>query len=190
MRGEWANQGLVMTGIRERRRLALLVTALILALVLVACQDSADEAQSTAIGAEAGTPAQTNTLPAATEVVVTPDSTGTEPLPEPRATEEPTITPTAESAATEEPRPDTPTPAPTEAPAEGPVAAISLSLVAGGLTRPVYLTHAFDDRLFVVEQAGAIRILANGQLEPEPFLDISDRVRSTALEQGLLRELH
>jgi glucose/arabinose dehydrogenase len=177
-----------MPGIRERRRLALTVVALILALVLAACQDAADDAQPTAIEALAVTPAPTNMQPVATEEAATLEPTAAEPAPErtatpePTATEEPAITPTPESTATEEPAPETPAPAPTEAP----VAAISLNLVSGGLTRPVYVTHAFDDRLFVVEQVGTIRILTDGQLEPEPFLDISGRVLSTALEQGLL----
>jgi glucose/arabinose dehydrogenase len=41
-------------------------------------------------------------------------------------------------------------------------------------------------RLFVLEKAGRIRILLNDQLLPEPFLDITDRVNSSANEQGLL----
>jgi glucose/arabinose dehydrogenase len=70
---------------------------------------------------------------------------------------------------------------------------IQLQLVAGGFTRPVYLTHANDGsgRLFVVEQDGLIRILhTDGTITPVPFLDISGRVRSPAdgggSEQGLL----
>lgn len=59
-------------------------------------------------------------------------------------------------------------------------------MLTGGLFRPVYLTHAGDDRLFVVEQMGTIRIIAGGQLLTSPFLDIQDRVGSTANEQGLL----
>ena len=48
------------------------------------------------------------------------------------------------------------------------------------------LAHVGDDRLFVVEQRGVIRVLENGVVEPEPFLDIRDRVNSSAFEQGLL----
>jgi glucose/arabinose dehydrogenase len=59
-------------------------------------------------------------------------------------------------------------------------------IIAGGLQRPTFLTHAFDDRLFVLEQVGRIRIIENDQLLPDAFLDISDRVGSTANEQGLL----
>ncbi len=52
---------------------------------------------------------------------------------------------------------------------------------------PVFLTHAGDGsgRLFVVEQAGYIRIVANGQVLPDPFLDIEPLVLFDG-EQGLL----
>jgi glucose/arabinose dehydrogenase len=81
-----------------------------------------------------------------------------------------------------------PTPAPTATspPPEFPAAAIRLEPIVGGLERPTYLTHAYDTRLFVVEQAGLIRIVENGQLLASPFLDIHNRVSSTAFERGLL----
>ena len=59
-------------------------------------------------------------------------------------------------------------------------------LVDSGLTRPTYLTHADDDRLFVTEQPGRIRIIQAGQLLDQPFLDLTDKVLSTGNEQGLL----
>jgi glucose/arabinose dehydrogenase len=55
----------------------------------------------------------------------------------------------------------------------------SLRLVAEGLTSPVTMVPANDrsGRLFVVDQAGLIRILRpNGKLAPEPFLDLRDRL--------------
>jgi len=57
--------------------------------------------------------------------------------------------------------------------------------VASGLSSPVDLTHAGDERLFVVEQSGRIRLIKAGQLVDTPFLDIESRVRSGG-EQGLL----
>jgi glucose/arabinose dehydrogenase len=59
-------------------------------------------------------------------------------------------------------------------------------LVYGGLERPVDIQHAGDARLFVVEQAGAVRIIEGGQVRPDPFLDIRDRVGDEGSEQGLL----
>lgn len=63
---------------------------------------------------------------------------------------------------------------------------IALEAVVSSLTRPDYLTHAGDARLFVIEQPGRIRIIENGQLLDKPFLDIVDRVTSDGNEQGLL----
>ena len=64
-----------------------------------------------------------------------------------------------------------------------------LQLVVKGLRRPVALTFAPGDaagRLFIVEQAGIIRILRGGALDPRPFLDISRLVTRAGNEQGLL----
>jgi glucose/arabinose dehydrogenase len=86
--------------------------------------------------------------------------------------------------------PPTETPLPTHTPTPVPLILTTIQLETivptGQLFRPVYLTHAFDERLFVVEQAGTIRIIENGKLLAEPFLDIQDRVGSDANEQGLL----
>jgi glucose/arabinose dehydrogenase len=64
---------------------------------------------------------------------------------------------------------------------------IELQLLASGFTRPIYVTHAGDGsgRLFVVEQAGVIRIVRDGKISATPFLDIRDRVESGG-EKGLL----
>ncbi len=71
------------------------------------------------------------------------------------------------------------------APSAWPV--ISLRPVASGLQAPDYVTNAGDSsgRIFIVEQAGIIRIVHNGNLLTKPFLDISDRVRFYG-EEGLL----
>ena len=55
---------------------------------------------------------------------------------------------------------------------------IELDLVASGLTSPVDLTHAGDGsgRLFVVDQAGQIRIIESGILLPVPFLDLTSEI--------------
>jgi glucose/arabinose dehydrogenase len=63
----------------------------------------------------------------------------------------------------------------------------TLTLQAGGLKQPDYITNAGDgsDRLFVVEQTGQIALIQNGQVLSTPFLNISDRVK-TGGEDGLL----
>ena len=64
---------------------------------------------------------------------------------------------------------------------------IQLVEVVGGLSEPVFVTHANDGsgRLFVVEKQGTIRIVQNGQLLPGIFLDIQDRVSNSG-EAGFL----
>lgn len=103
----------------------------------------------------------------------------------------PTVVPPTVEPPTDTPPPATSTPVPTEtvAPTSAPADTaneVGLELIADGLTRPDYLTHAGDARLFVLEQPGRIRIIANGQLLERPFLDITDRVLSSGNEQGLL----
>ena len=53
--------------------------------------------------------------------------------------------------------------------------AIRLEPVATGLVSPEHATHAGDgsNRLFIVDQAGRIRIIKNGALLPAPFLDLT-----------------
>jgi glucose/arabinose dehydrogenase/mono/diheme cytochrome c family protein len=41
-------------------------------------------------------------------------------------------------------------------------------------------------RIFVLERAGAIRVVQDGEVLDEPFLDLTDNVMSAFLEQGLL----
>ncbi|MCB0062067.1 MAG: PQQ-dependent sugar dehydrogenase [Caldilineaceae bacterium] len=55
------------------------------------------------------------------------------------------------------------------------------------LTQPVGIVSAGDERLFVVEKPGRVRVLQpDGQVVEPPFLDIVDLVRSEDQEQGLL----
>jgi glucose/arabinose dehydrogenase len=57
----------------------------------------------------------------------------------------------------------------------------------GDFSSPVYVAQPPGDPkdLFVVEQGGTIRVVRNGAVEADPFLDISDQV-SGGVEQGLL----
>lgn len=64
---------------------------------------------------------------------------------------------------------------------------IRLQLVTSGLSNPIDLVDPNDgtNRLFVIERGGTIRIIENGQLLDEPFLDIRSEVFSSN-EGGLL----
>ena len=67
------------------------------------------------------------------------------------------------------------------------VTSVSLfPVVVEGLDQPLYLTNAGDGRLFIVEKEGAIRLVQDGRLLDEPFLDIRDRVNADSSERGLL----
>ncbi len=60
--------------------------------------------------------------------------------------------------------------------------------IVGGLTLPIDLKNSGDDRLFVAERPGRIRIInADSTLRPTPFLDITSKVSSyTVGEEGFL----
>ncbi len=72
-----------------------------------------------------------------------------------------------------------------------PPSRVALQSVATGLASPIFLTQSPGDnrRLFVVDQIGVIRVIRDGQLLAEPFLDL--RARMVSLnpsydERGLL----
>lgn len=103
----------------------------------------------------------------------------------------PSATPTPSPSATASATPTgTPTATPTVTPTPTATATwptIALTTVAGGLDSPVDMADPGDGsgRLFVVEQPGRVRIVRNGQVEPTPLLDITDRVDCCS-ERGLL----
>jgi glucose/arabinose dehydrogenase len=123
-------------------------------------------------------PVISSELPASTAVL--PDST------------QPAVLPTAVESVTHA--------APTVTPASNPQPAkpvqsqfpdpvgYAWNRIAGAFDRPSTVANAGDGsgRLFVLEQAGVIRVVNGSQIEPAPFLDITDRVGSRGNEQGLL----
>lgn len=66
------------------------------------------------------------------------------------------------------------------------------AVVTAGLSEPIYLAHTPNDttgRLFVIERAGAIRIVKDGAVVAKPFLDIKSKVvvgKANGDERGLL----
>ncbi len=84
----------------------------------------------------------------------------------------------------------TPTPVPTATPilpliAKGPIR-VALDPIATGLSAPLDFATIGDGRLFVVEQTGTIRVIKNGAVLANAFLDISSRLVGTSGEVGLL----
>jgi glucose/arabinose dehydrogenase len=108
-----------------------------------------------------------------TPPIVSPAPPARSPAPTAPATKAPGTSPAATYAP-----PATPPP---------PASAVDLALVAEGLDSPLFAGHAGDGsgRLFVLEQAGRVRVVRDGRLVPEPFLDIAARI-SAGGERGLL----
>jgi glucose/arabinose dehydrogenase len=70
-----------------------------------------------------------------------------------------------------------------------PSESLSLNIIKGGFSQPVFVTHAGDDRLFVVERTGRIRIMReiDGQWRTtSTFLDLRGSIATSHPEQGLL----
>src|SRR5947207_2071753 len=72
-----------------------------------------------------------------------------------------------------------------------PAYSLSLKLIADDLEGPIGMAVANDgsNRLFVIEQEGKIRIIKDGKLLPQPFLDITsivDHGSGFYSEKGLL----
>lgn len=119
-------------------------------------------------------------------------ATGTPAAP-PANTTTATVGPVRPPTATPMQPPPTGTPLPTASvtpePA-GPRPAFTLGVepAASRFDEPVHVTHAGDDRLFVVEQPGRIRVIhaQRGEVLEAPFLDIVSLVNSQGFEQGLL----
>ena len=62
---------------------------------------------------------------------------------------------------------------------------VTLALIAMGLAEPVFITHAGDARLFIVERSGRLRVLQGGTLLDTPFLDLTT-LTSLGGERGFL----
>jgi len=72
---------------------------------------------------------------------------------------------------------------------DGQLRALRLVPVVSGFTLPIGVFGVPDGsgRLYVIEKAGVIKlVLPDGSVQPEPFLDITDRVGNNAAEHGLL----
>jgi len=114
---------------------------------------------------------------------------GAPPLQPPVAGASATSPETPETPADPPPPPGPPVPPPARVcePAEGELGGLQLTTIVEGLVQPTFVTAApgDDSRLFVLEKTGAIRVVRDGQLLAEPFLDLSSKV-SVSSEEGLV----
>lgn len=67
-----------------------------------------------------------------------------------------------------------------------PIPTMTLHKLATGLEKPIYVADSGDGTLYVVEQQGVVRRLNRGDGSATTYLDITDRVNTTANERGLL----
>ena len=76
---------------------------------------------------------------------------------------------------------------PPASPIDGAGLAVTMEPFVDGFDAPLAAVNAGDGsgRIFVVEQGGLIRIVRDGKLLPEPFLDVSAEIKSGG-ERGLL----
>ena len=83
--------------------------------------------------------------------------------------------------------PDKPAGGPGNASRVGPWSDLKVFPFLSGFNLPVFLANAGDGsgRIFVVEKAGLIKVVRDGKVSPEPFLDIIRKVRSKENERGL-----
>jgi len=102
----------------------------------------------------------------------------------PPTTAAPTTAGTAPASSTTDPSVTTSPPAtPATLP---PFQGLGLEVVADGLATPVFVTAPpGDDRLFVIEKAGRIRVIG-GAAADDVFLDVRSLIIETHMEQGLL----
>lgn len=134
-----------------------------LLVLLTACQTNTPEAVAPTEPLPTATPAATDAPPTPTLAPIVVEVTSESILP--TATPEPIVEQeTSVSLAT----------------------SVTLQKVADGFNLPVYLTHAGDERLLVVEKHGVVSIISDGVRQADLFLDIEDRVNSRSNEQGLL----
>lgn len=156
-------------------RYVLIVVSIIL---LTACSGTVSRGSPTAalppLSSATTVPTQNTQIPEATQPSANPSPTNP-----PEPTVQPSLVPSPTVAHTQAPQSASSLPDPT---------GYSWQTIASGLNAPVGITSAQDGsgRLFILEQAGVIRMLQNDTLAAAPFLDIRDRVGSNGSERGLL----
>jgi glucose/arabinose dehydrogenase len=68
-----------------------------------------------------------------------------------------------------------------------PTMKLALQIVASGLSEPLDVAApAHDGVLFVVQRTGLVRVVDNGKLQRDPFVDLTKTIKSVSIEQGLL----
>lgn len=147
-------------------RLALLLSALVLvAVALAGCGSAVASPSATSQPSPTASSAATNTpVPTGTALPVVTVTQAPATLPSPTGSATATLTSNAGAIA------------------------FALKPEVTGLRQPLFVTTARDGSgdIYIVEKAGRIRVAHGGTLRSDAFLDLTDRVRSSELERGLL----
>lgn len=145
-----------------------LVLTVVIALIAAGCVPD-DETAASLAGDDGDT-----ALPSVTESDPTDESADSETSERGESTDGDAASTTSEASAT------------TTAPLD-PLLGLTAEPVAEGFEQPIHVTTAPGaDHLYVVEREGTIRVVADETVADEPFLDLSDRLLSSSIEQGLL----
>lgn len=163
-------------GLRRTHLLRVFLISLLVAVGLIGCGAGAEPMLTLP------PPAETLASPVASTQAATPPPTSPV-LTQNRFADTPGATPAEAVAA----------PSPTQEASGGPATSFpnpegyGWTPVASGLSNPIAIANAGDGsgRLFVLEQQGRIRIIRDGALQKQPFLDISAKVDCCG-ERGLL----
>ena len=68
-----------------------------------------------------------------------------------------------------------------------PAQSIRVDPYVAGLSNPIDVKHCGDERLFIAERLGRIRVVnPDGSLRPTPFIDFIPKVSGLAGEEGFL----
>jgi len=84
------------------------------------------------------------------------------------------------------PRPQATTAVPPTAPSDDPLPDLEAVVLVDGLDRPTFAVSIGVGRFLVTEKAGFIRVVADGEILPEPFLDLDAVTPDHRPERGLL----
>ncbi len=57
--------------------------------------------------------------------------------------------------------------------------------IVGGLVVPTSFAVAPDGRIFITEKSGRVRVVADGEMQEQPFIDLSNEVNDAA-DRGLM----
>lgn len=99
----------------------------------------------------------------------------------------PSVTTTTSEASRSEPSESTNDDTTTITGPTEPLVGLDAELIVDGFDQPIFVTGApGTEALFVVEREGVVWAVEGGQRGAEPFLDLTDRLLSSSIEQGLL----